>query len=311
MRLPFLSLIHRWSGLSSRVTLAITGFADYQCDAPLANQGQAPALARAQQPDRMRRLSVLMGWDESDPEGKASLSGLMQGLAELGWTDGRNLRMDVRWAGDNVDQMRMFAKELVDLQPDVILAHTTPATAALQPETRTIPIVFVAVSDPVGAGFVTSLPRPGGNLTGVHLHRSGNGGQMAGIAHGDRARRQAASNHSIPTRQSVADYTSCGIRGSGPDRSRWRQSQRPLIAMLRSKRSYARAGASRREVGSSSPRMLSRASWPPVACSWGLCWTRPARCRLCSSPPTDPVGARYVASLARPGGNATGEDGCV
>jgi putative tryptophan/tyrosine transport system substrate-binding protein len=107
---------------------------------------------------------VLMTPD--DPEGKAYLSGFTQGLAELGWTDGRNLRMDVRWEGNSVDRMRMFAKELVDLQPDVILAGATPGTAALQRETRTIPIVFCNVSDPVGSGFVAGLPRPGGNITG-------------------------------------------------------------------------------------------------------------------------------------------------
>ena len=154
-----------------------------------------PLAARAQQPDRMRRIGVLMAWDENDPEAKACLSGFTQGLAELGWTDGRNLRMDVRWAAGNVDRMRMFAKELVDLQPDVILANSTPVTAALQRETRTIPIVFVTVSDPVGAGFVASLPRPGGNITGFINHGSVNGGQVAGVAHGDRARRQAGRNH--------------------------------------------------------------------------------------------------------------------
>jgi putative ABC transport system substrate-binding protein len=125
-----------------------------------------PVRVRAQQPDRVRRIGVLMGNDENDPEGKAVFSGFTQGLAELGWTDGRNLRMDVRWAAGNVDRMRMFAKELVGLQPDVILSYTTPVTAALQRETRTIPIVFVSVSDPVGDGFVAGLPRPGGNLTG-------------------------------------------------------------------------------------------------------------------------------------------------
>jgi putative ABC transport system substrate-binding protein len=125
-----------------------------------------PLASRAQQPERMRRVGVLMGFDENDPEAKALLSAFTQGLAELGWTDGRNARMDVRWAAGNVDRMRMFAKELVDLQPNVILANTTPVTAALQQETRTIPIVFVSPSDPVGAGFVASLPRPGGNFTG-------------------------------------------------------------------------------------------------------------------------------------------------
>jgi ABC-type uncharacterized transport system substrate-binding protein len=84
----------------------------------------------------------------------------------LGWLDGRNLRLDVRWAGGDVDRMRTFAKQLVELQPDVIFASTTPVTAALQRETHTIPIVFVIVSDPIGAGFVARLPRPGGNITG-------------------------------------------------------------------------------------------------------------------------------------------------
>jgi putative tryptophan/tyrosine transport system substrate-binding protein len=125
-----------------------------------------PLVAWAQQPERMRRVSVLMGFDETDPEAKDWLSGFTQGLVELGWTGGRNLRVDIRWAAGNIDRMRMFAKELVDLQPDVILANSTPATAAVQRETRTIPIVFAPVGDPVGAGFVDGLPRPGGNLTG-------------------------------------------------------------------------------------------------------------------------------------------------
>jgi putative ABC transport system substrate-binding protein len=90
----------------------------------------------------------------------------MQGLAEIGWIDGRNLRMEIRWGGGDVNRIRTFAKELVALQPDVILAHGTPATAALQRETRTIPIVFVTVTDPVGDGFVAGLPHPGGNITG-------------------------------------------------------------------------------------------------------------------------------------------------
>jgi ABC-type uncharacterized transport system substrate-binding protein len=125
-----------------------------------------PLAGHAQQPDRMRRIGVLLGGDENNPARKAALSGFMQALGELGWTDGRNLRMDVRWGAGNVDRMRMFAKELVGLQPDVILTGGTPVTAALQRETRTIPIVFVGPSDPIGEGFVASLPRPGGNLTG-------------------------------------------------------------------------------------------------------------------------------------------------
>jgi putative tryptophan/tyrosine transport system substrate-binding protein len=124
-----------------------------------------PLAARAQQPERMRRIGVLMSV-ENDPDGKAQLSGFTQGLAEIGWTDGRNLRMEVRWGGGDVNRIRTFAKELVALQPDVILAQGTPVTAALQRETQTIPIVFVTVTDPVGDGFVAGLPHPGGNITG-------------------------------------------------------------------------------------------------------------------------------------------------
>jgi putative ABC transport system substrate-binding protein len=125
-----------------------------------------PVVARAQQANRMRRIGVLMGFDDSDVDAKAQLSAFTGALPGLGWIDGRNLRVDVRWAAGNIDRARMFAKELVESQPDILLAHTTPVTAALQRETRTIPIVFVTVSDPVGAGFIADLRRPGGNITG-------------------------------------------------------------------------------------------------------------------------------------------------
>jgi len=125
-----------------------------------------PLAARAQQAGRVRRIGVLMGPGENDPEGKVQLLAFASGLAEAGWTDGRNLQMDVRWTAGNLDRMRMFAKELVDLQPDAILVHSTPVTAALQRETRTIPTVFALVGDPIGAGFVASLASPGGNITG-------------------------------------------------------------------------------------------------------------------------------------------------
>ena len=106
-----------------------------------------PLAARAQQPEHMRRIGVLMSVEENDPEGKTQLSRFTQGLAETGWTDGHNLQIEVRC---DVNRTRTFAKELVALQPDVILAQGTPGTAALQRETRTIPIVFVVVADPVG-----------------------------------------------------------------------------------------------------------------------------------------------------------------
>jgi putative ABC transport system substrate-binding protein len=120
---------------------------------------------------------VLSAFDENDPLAKGWLSDFTQRLAELGWTDGRTVRMDVRWAAGSVERMRTFAKELVELQPDLIFASTTPVTAALQRETRTIPIVFVLVSDPVGAGFAAGLPRPGGNITGFTNTEAALGGK--------------------------------------------------------------------------------------------------------------------------------------
>ena len=125
-----------------------------------------PLAARAQQGERMRRIGVLMGWSDSGPQYRSWIDTFFQGLARLGWIDGRNVQIDLRWAGGDVGRMRTLAKQLVEQQPDVIFASTTPVTAALQRETRTIPIVFVIVSDPVGAGFVAGLPHPGGNITG-------------------------------------------------------------------------------------------------------------------------------------------------
>jgi putative ABC transport system substrate-binding protein len=125
-----------------------------------------PLAARAQQLDGVRRIGVLMGWAESDPDAQSALTAFFRGLQQLGWVEGRNLRIDRRWTAGDREQMRIFAKDLIELQPDIILANTTPATAALHKETKAIPIVFVIVSDPVGAGFVASLPQPGGNITG-------------------------------------------------------------------------------------------------------------------------------------------------
>jgi putative tryptophan/tyrosine transport system substrate-binding protein len=137
-----------------------------------------PSGARAQQSAGAKRLGVLMSVRENDPEGKAQLSGFMEALAALGWIVDRNLWMEIRWGGGDVSRTRTFAKELVALQPDVILTQGTPGTAALQPETRTIPIVFVVVADPVGPGFVTSLSRPGGNITGFINSEAAMGAKM-------------------------------------------------------------------------------------------------------------------------------------
>jgi ABC-type uncharacterized transport system substrate-binding protein len=126
-----------------------------------------PLAAHAQQPDRMRRIGVLMSLAESDPEAQARVTAFLQGLQTLGWAEGRNVRIDIRWAASDASLMQQFARELVELQPDLILSHNTPTTASLLRQTRTIPIVFVVVSDPVGSGFVASFPRPSGNVTGL------------------------------------------------------------------------------------------------------------------------------------------------
>jgi putative ABC transport system substrate-binding protein len=125
-----------------------------------------PLAASAQQAGKVVRIGVLMGWSESDPEYSSRIDAFVKVLAQLGWAEGRNMRIDVRWSNGDVQRAGVLAKELVALQPDVILVSTTPATAALQRESRTIPIVFAVVSDPVGSGFAASLPRPGGNITG-------------------------------------------------------------------------------------------------------------------------------------------------
>jgi putative tryptophan/tyrosine transport system substrate-binding protein len=132
-----------------------------------------PLAARAQQPDRIRRIGVLAALAEDDPDTTARLAGFRQGLEKRGWSEGRNVHIDYRFAPDSsADQAQVLAKELIALQPDVILAQATPVVAALQRETRTIPIVFASVSDPIGSGFIASLPRPGGNITGVMLYEA-------------------------------------------------------------------------------------------------------------------------------------------
>jgi len=124
-----------------------------------------PLVTRAQQGERVRRIGLLTGLAADDPEMQARIAALRQGLERLGWSEGRNLRIDYRYAPD-ISQVRAPAKELIDLQPDLMFASSTAIAAALQRESRTIPIVFVEVSDAIGSGFVASLPRPGGNLTG-------------------------------------------------------------------------------------------------------------------------------------------------
>ena len=128
-----------------------------------------PLCARAQQDGRMPRVAVLTPYAESDPEAQVWFKAFVQGMQAVGWTDGRNIRIDVRWAGGEVDRIQRLAKELVDLQPEVVFAMTTPSVNAILRETRTIPIVFTQVTDPVAQGLVDSLLRPGGSITGFTI----------------------------------------------------------------------------------------------------------------------------------------------
>ena len=151
-----------------------------------------PVAARAQQRERMRRVGVLMAQDEDDPEGKLRFSAFTHALASLGWTDGRNLRMDLRWGVADIDRMRALAQELVGLQPDIIVTQgTTPGAVAVQRETRTIPIVFANLGDPVASGLVVRLDRPSGNITGFASYEA----TLAGKWLGDRSRPKAGRHH--------------------------------------------------------------------------------------------------------------------
>jgi putative ABC transport system substrate-binding protein len=136
-----------------------------------------PLAARAQQGNRVRRIGVLLPFEQSDPAAKTMVSAFTQALSDLGWTDGRNVRMDLRWGRGDANRIRALAQELVGLQPDIILVTGTQATAALQRETRTIPIVFVLVGDPVASSIVARLDRPSGNVTGFAIYEPTLGGK--------------------------------------------------------------------------------------------------------------------------------------
>jgi putative tryptophan/tyrosine transport system substrate-binding protein len=126
-----------------------------------------PLAARAQQGERMRRIAMLSGLAANDSEAQARVAAFQQGLKELGWREGRNLHIDFRWSTGDATEMSTFAKELMELKPDLIVGMTTPAVAALVQETKTIPIVFASIVDPVGRGFISNMARPGGNVTGI------------------------------------------------------------------------------------------------------------------------------------------------
>ena len=146
--------------------------------AALGAAAVSPLSALAQSGGQMRSVGVLMSFLPEDPAGVADVAAFRQRLAELGWIEGQNIRIEFRWSGSDVERAQVLAKELVTLKPDVLLARSTPPTAALKRETDVIPIVFVNVAEPIDSGFVQTLARPGGNITGFTYFESSIGGKL-------------------------------------------------------------------------------------------------------------------------------------
>jgi len=202
-----------------------------------------PLAARGQQAERMRRIGALMNLAADDPEALGRITAFVQGLQQLGWTDGRNMRIDARWAAGNADNFLKYAAELIALAPDGVLATSTQAVTALQQATHTVPIVFVQVIDPVGAGLVASLARPGGNTTGFTVFEYGMSGKwvelLKEIAPGVRRvavlRDLAIGIAQLAAIQAVApsfgvELTVIGARDADRLRAASRRSHAPRIA---------------------------------------------------------------------------------
>jgi putative ABC transport system substrate-binding protein len=209
-----------------------------------------PIAARAQQGDRVRHIGMLMGGVENVPAGNNPfLSAFTQALAGLGWTDGRNVRIDYRWGRFDSSRIRALAQELVGLRPDIIVTGNTPTTTAVQRETRTIPIAFLGIADPVANGIVARLDRPGGNITGFASFEPSLGGKwlelLSDIAPGLK-RAAGLFNPDFPPHRLI-----CPHLRRQPGHSRSSQSLRPFIATQRSKRPSTPLGASREAALSS------------------------------------------------------------
>ena len=168
-----------------------------------------PLAGRAQQGERMRRIGVLMGLVASDPEGQSRVAAFEHGLRELGWVKGRNLWIEYRWAGGGENELRNHAAELLAMAPDLILANSTPVTAALREQSQVVPIVFTQVTDPVGQGLVPNLAHPGGNLTGFTSFEFSM--EPNGCRRSSRPRRTSRGSRSSSTRTARRSPTcSCG-----------------------------------------------------------------------------------------------------
>src|SRR6516162_5579632 len=213
-----------------------------------------PLAARAQQGDRVRRIGVLIGADENDPRWKTDVSAFTQALADLDWTDGRNVRMGLRWGRGDINRIRALAQELVGLKPDIILTAATPATLAIQRETRTIPIIFASVSDPVASGIVARLDRPSGNITGFADFEATLGGKWLELLSETAPGLKRAAIMFNP--DTAPASVICPHLRRRPSRSRSCRSLHPFVVTEKSKRPSSPLGASR-EAAFSSCRMYS------------------------------------------------------
>src|SRR5260370_1483397 len=174
-----------------------------------------PLAAPAQEPNRVRRIGALMSFAETDPEGQVRIAAFRESLRSLGWIEGRNINVEIRWATGGAESIRQFAKELVALQPDLILSATTPSTTSLRQQTLVIPIVFANVSDPVGSGFVASLSRPGGNTTGFINLEASMAGKWLELLKEIAPRASAAAFVFNPTTAPYAEYYLNPFRTAG------------------------------------------------------------------------------------------------
>ena len=210
--------------------------------ASLAASPWAPSAIRAQGPGPIRRIGVLIGLSASDPAGQAEMVAFREGLAALGWIEGRNLKIEYRWPGFETDRMRAAARELAELKPEVIVTRTTPGTLAVRSEITRTPIVFVVVAEPIESGLVQSMSRPGGNVTGFTNFESGVSGKVAGAAQDGRAASLA--------RRADLQSENCAVR-----------------AGLHARRRERRAGAG--TWSSSRRRSRARTTSRPRSGNWG------------------------------------------
>ena len=225
--------------MNCRAVITLVGGAVASCAFwPLAS-------AHAQRTDRPRRVGVIMGFAEDDEVWQAYLATFRQGLQQLGWTDGRNIRFDYRFTGESAERMRTMAEEVVALAPDVILVSTNSVVSATLKATRTIPIVFTWVSDPVGSGFVTNLPHPGANITGFHNFEPAIAGKWLICC--DRSRLRCGGSRSCMFRTSCRMSRSCAwwkrLRRHWGSRSRQPRSAMPLTSSVCCRRSDRTAAA--------------------------------------------------------------------